>query len=115
MATCAVGRHALLHRRFAWLLWLALVLPVAQVLAVDHALSHVGAGRDVDGKQAPHGAHCDLCLAAAAVTGGAPLATPPVWVPPAGHTGLPTAAVGGVLAVLAVRTYLSRAPPVVRR
>ena len=45
-----------------WLLWLALILPIAQAMAGVHALSHVGDSRD-DG--IAHLVHCDLCLTAA--------------------------------------------------
>ncbi len=102
--------------RFAWLLWLALLLPAAQVLAAAHTLSHVApvAGTD-GGQQAPQDASCALCLSAAAVSGGAltgaqqPLphvelrgkASP---VLPYVRWGAPTAPV-----------YLSRAPPLFAR
>ena len=49
-------------RRFAWLLWLGLLLPVAQAAAACHALSHVrgAANGESDGKRAPPADHCDL-------------------------------------------------------
>jgi hypothetical protein len=57
-----------------WLLWLALLLPIAQALAGVHALSHVGDRQD-DG--IAHLVHCDLCLTAADLGAGAPTAEPP--------------------------------------
>ena len=54
-----------------WLLWLALLLPVAQAMAGVHALSHVGDRQD-DG--VAHLVHCDLCLTAADLASGAPAA-----------------------------------------
>lgn len=57
-----------------WLLWLALLLPVAQAMADVHALSHAG-DRQNDGLV--HLDDCDLCLTAANLAGGAPLAATP--------------------------------------
>lgn len=61
------------RQSWAWLLWLALLLPLAQTAAAWHVYSHVEeeAGGRADGKQAPGLAHCDLCLTAAAFSGGA--------------------------------------------
>jgi hypothetical protein len=106
-------RHAL-PRRFTWLLWLGLLLPAAQVAAACHALSHTSdiVSGPADGKQAPHASHCDLCLAAAAIAGGAPLGATPVFVhPPLRHT-MPQERVADVWLALPVRAYRSRAPPV---
>jgi hypothetical protein len=57
----------------SWLLWLALLLPIAQAMAGVHALSHMGDRQD-DGLA--HLVHCDLCLTAAHLAGGAPAAEP---------------------------------------
>lgn len=59
----------------SWLLWLALLLPIAQAMAGVHALSHVGDRQD-DG--IAHLVHCDLCLTAADLGAGAPAAEPPL-------------------------------------
>lgn len=56
-----------------WLLWLALLLPIAQAMAAAHAFAHVGE-RPQDG--AAHAAACDLCVAAAQLAGAAPVAMP---------------------------------------
>jgi hypothetical protein len=56
-----------------WLLWLSLLLPVAQAMAGVHALSHIDDRQD-DGLV--HLVDCDLCLTAAHLAGGAPAAEP---------------------------------------
>jgi hypothetical protein len=109
-----VSRPRLLSpRRFAWLLWLGLLLPVAQVAAACHALSHGrgAASGEADDKQAPQASHCDLCLAAAAIAGSAPLGEPPAFVPPAIRHDLPQRGFAVGWLALPVRAYLSRAPP----
>lgn len=97
----------------AWLLWLALLLPFAQAAASWHAISHVQASTDADpdSKQSLHLAHCDLCLTAAAVTGGAPASEPPrIPLHVATHEAPVRVVVTPVVAT-PVRRYLSRAPP----
>lgn len=99
--------------RFAWLLWLGLLLPVAQLAAATHALSHVRlAGSGDPHPQAPHLAHCDLCLTAAAIGGAAPPAAVAAFVAPT----LPSSQTDGFVAaprsVATVLAYRSRAPPV---
>lgn len=104
-------------RRFTWLLWLALLLPMAQAAANWHAFSHTGRETSSDtrgepnGKQAPHLSHCDLCLTAAAVAGGAlPVAPTALPIPGLRHQA-PQAAFTSVWLALTVLAYLSRAPP----
>lgn len=101
------------RRHLVWLLWLVLLLPMAQTAATWHVLSHVNSEQreDTDGQKAIHQGHCDLCLSAAAVIGGVPLASSaPLPATKVTHevagadlrgTGLSTAA----------RAYDSRAPP----
>ncbi|MBC7484070.1 MAG: DUF2946 family protein [Rhizobacter sp.] len=104
-------------RRFTWLLWLALLLPMAQVAANWHAFSHTGRETSSDtrgepnGKQAPHFSHCDLCLTAAAVTGGALAAAPTVLPIPALRHQAPQSVFASVWLALTALAYLSRAPP----
>jgi hypothetical protein len=103
----------LIRRRFWWLLCLVLMLPAAQAAAGWHALSHTGsvAPGDGDGKLARHLTHCELCLSAVAVTGGALTCKSE---PPAGSPGIDvTAQALSSVVWLAppVRAYLSRAPP----
>ncbi|MBS0450164.1 MAG: hypothetical protein JSS14_02545 [Proteobacteria bacterium] len=69
-----------LPRHFAWLLWLALLVPLAQTVAACHVYSHTGelAAGTVDISKSKHSAgasHCDLCLAGSVVhAGGLPAA-----------------------------------------
>jgi hypothetical protein len=100
-------------RRFTWLLWLGLLLPVAQVAAACHVLSHTGdiVSGQADGKQVPHAGHCDLCLAAAAIAGAAPLSTPSVLAPPLLEHALASQGFDELWRAPPVLAYLSRAPP----
>ncbi|WP_018987774.1 hypothetical protein [Aromatoleum toluclasticum] len=100
-------------RHLAWLLWLALLLPIGQLAAMCHAVTHVSeetsrqAGRE---KGLPDKA-CDLCLIAAALGGGGLRGVPP---PPPDLTArheVPQAALDGTWLPLHARAYLSRAPP----
>jgi hypothetical protein len=60
------------------LLWLALVLGLAQTLAISHAYSHVPAELSAQsaGKHPGGLAHCESCIAAAAIGGAAPPPAP---------------------------------------
>jgi hypothetical protein len=62
---------------FAWLLWLALLLPLAQLAAAWHTQSHWSHQQSSagGGKHAPAGDRCEVCLTAAAVTGGGAAST----------------------------------------
>lgn len=101
------------QRRLVWLLWLALLLPVAQGVATWHGFSHAGldAGSQTDGEQALHPTHCSLCLIAGAIDGGAlpgkALSLPQTL---ARHE-LPQAAVSSVWLSSPPQAYRSRAPP----
>ena len=105
------------QRHFVWLLWLMLLLPVAQVTASMHALSHAGtdASGTRDPRHAPHPVHCDLCLTAAAVDGGVPLVAPPSLTPEAIRHELPRAVLVTLWLASPAQAYLSRAPPVASR
>jgi hypothetical protein len=113
----ALRSRILGRRHVAWLLWLALLLPLAQASAAWHALSHTRAelaGDAQDGK-ALHASHCDLCLTAAAVTGGAlPVHAPAVPID-ATSQAAPIAAPGGVASTAPAHDYLTRAPPLASR
>ena len=64
-----------------WLLWLALLLPLAQAMAGAHALSHVTGEKS--GDSLAHFVHCDLCLTAADLGPGPwGAAGSPTWVGP---------------------------------
>jgi hypothetical protein len=81
-----------------WLFWLALLLPIAQAMAGVHALSHVTGERSDD--RLAHLVHCDLCLTAADLAGGAPAAEP---------GPLPDSVAGEVRAVAPLAADVARA------
>jgi hypothetical protein len=91
-----------------------LLLPVAQVAASLHALSHAetDASRAHDPRHALHLTHCDLCLTAAAIDGGAPLSEPPSLGREVTRLELPRAALVTFWVASPARAYLSRAPPI---
>ncbi len=62
------------HKRFACLLALVLLLPIAQGFATWHVLSHVQTAQADTAVQTHLVGHnvCDVCLAAMAITGGVP-------------------------------------------
>lgn len=107
--------NRLFSRRSAWLFWFALLLPLAQVAASAHLLSHVHseASGSNDDQHAIHLEQCDLCLAAVTVAGGAPL-DHPVGV---GSSSLTVVSLPGrvetFLLTLSALPYQSRAPPFV--
>ncbi|MFO1341143.1 MAG: hypothetical protein U1F53_23460 [Burkholderiaceae bacterium] len=107
-------RRASLH----WLLWLALVLPLAQSAAAWHALSHVRAAAtasDEDRSATHTAAQCDLCLAGSAVAGGA-LASTPLGLPASlAAEARPVATAASALHGLVALAYRSRAPPLTLR
>jgi len=105
------------QRHLGWLLWLMLLLPVAQVTASWHALSHVAidASAASDPQHAPHPTHCDLCLTAAAVDGGAPLAAASLLALDAVRHELPQATHVTLWVASPAQAYLSRAPPIASR
>ncbi len=101
------------QRHLAWLLWLALLLPLAQTAAAWHAVQHQAsdATRPVDGKSALHLTYCDLCLAGAAINAGAPPSVP-LGVPVVAAPQPLPAPLGVALRAAALpAAYLSRAPP----
>ena len=113
----AYRSSAIPRRHFVWLLWLALVLPTAQAAASWHALSHamLDARSADDAKQAPQLHHCDLCLSAASISGGATVGEPPSLKPVALRHELPRFTLITVWVASSARAYLSRAPPLASR
>ncbi len=105
------------RRHLGWLLCVVLLLPLAQLAANWHLLSHVKAVTvAVDGDpQGLHDDHCDLCFTAEALVGGAPLAAaiqqPPVVAPRL----TPVARLPEILLSALILAYNSRAPPVSQR
>jgi hypothetical protein len=97
-----------MNRRFLVALLLALLLPLAQLAAAAHEVSHV---RGADSKSTPAAVHCDLCALGAAVTGGGAVSEPPVLAhAPARHVLSPTE-VPAPPATERIALFLSRAPP----
>jgi hypothetical protein len=92
-----------------WLLWLALLLPVAQAMAGVHALSHVSSDRLDDG--IAHLVHCDLCLTAADLGTGAPAAEPAPLVDASAIHAVPLVARGGQPRAVSLGLPPARAPP----
>lgn len=97
-----------------WLMWLALLIPLAQSAAGVHAVSHIaGELRGDDGKSsAPLADHCPQCVLAAALGSGAPPAEPLAWA--AATTlchALPSLAPDAATSCGCASDYLSRAPP----
>lgn len=102
-----------LQRHPVWFLWLVLLLPMGQTAASWHVLSHVHssqAGKD-DGNQAIHQDHCDLCLSAATLIGGAPLAYVPDVHLASRRVEAPLVALHGIFSTAPTQAYNSRAPP----
>jgi hypothetical protein len=98
---------------WAWLLWLALVLPLAQTAATWHVVSHgeEQAGGHAQGKHARGLAHCDLCLTAAALSGGASVGENDLLPVVAAHEVAPRDPAASIWQAPLVPAYRSRAPP----
>lgn len=108
---------AVVKQSLSWLLWLALLLPFAHSAAIWHGYSHSAADAAdyADGKGAPFAAKCDLCLAAAGVSGGALPADPPRLSMSAARNVLPPAQARSLWLAPPALPYLSRAPPLAPR
>jgi hypothetical protein len=101
-------------RHVAWLLWLVLLLPATQAVSTWHVLSHTaeaGQATDAPDKTAPQTGHCDLCLMAAAVHGGALPGTPSIFSPRSAPHEAPHRVLSGVWQASPARNYQGRAPP----
>lgn len=95
------------------LLWLALVMALAQTVAIGHASSHgpaETAGQSA-GKHPGGLAHCQSCVAAAAF-GGAPPPTPVLLLAATGRESPPAFAQPAQHTAPQQRPYAIRAPPV---
>ena len=122
------------QRYFMWLLCLAFLLPVAQVAAAWHGLSHASADASVNAglnvslnvsggasgatkeaahakRSLPHQAHCDLCLTASAVSGGALPGPLQAFVPSVDSHPAPQTLSAEVWVAARAHAYRSRAPP----
>jgi hypothetical protein len=113
-ASMQADRFRFTPHSLGWLLWLALLVPVAQVTATGHGLSHarvVSAGA-ADEKGAPHSNYCSVCLSAAAITaGGAAISEPARLFLTAIRHIAPVASFASVVLAVRAASYLSRAPP----
>ena len=98
-------------RRFLLALLLALVLPLAQVAAAAHEVSHVRALAD---KSTPAAVHCDICVVAAAVTGGGAASQAPVVLHAPAPQATPSWAVLAPVASEPAAHFQSRGPPALR-
>ena len=98
-------------RRFMWLLWLALLTPIAQTVAAAHVLSHSQLEATGSGKQLHQEALCGLCVTAASVGSAAPAGAAhfvPALLP---LSGAPRTDSTQLTFALTARAYESRAPP----
>ena len=105
-------------RHLSWLLLcLALLLPVAQVAAASHGYAHTG--EDVAAahlqKKAASALHCDLCVTAAALHGGALPSAPMALPAPHAPHAAPLAAACDTPEAAPALAYRSRAPPLALR
>ena len=115
------------QRYFMWLLCLAFLLPVAQLASAWHVLSHTNletrvdasvdtrfdTNKAADGQRAlPHPTHCDLCLTASAVGGGALPSTSQGLAQSVVRQPAPQTIWADVRVALLAHAYRSRAPPV---
>jgi hypothetical protein len=105
------------RRRLVWLLWLAMLLPVAQAAANWHALSHAAAAANNEepdnGSKALHASSCALCLSAAVVSSGALPSKPTGLLLLSSSHAAPQVAVHGAHLAADWPAYQSRAPPVI--
>jgi hypothetical protein len=97
--------------RLAWVLWLAMLLPLAQLAANWHAQSHWDTERTSSPKDSLAAAHCVICLGAAAVTGGGATSTPLVIAHAPPRQPVAQLAEGPRWSAPSLRAYQSRAPP----
>ncbi len=104
-------------RSLTWLIWLALLLPLAQSAAAWHGYAHaaVQASDGDDATALPPTTACDLCLHAA-TAGGAAM---PSWPGPLPFTAVAQTvsqpAADHIWWSLPALCYRSRAPPVLPR
>ncbi len=105
------------QRHFAWLLWVALVVPIAQAAAMGHTVSHLRADTIdvVESAAKPlHAAHCVLCLAGEALSSSAITGVPPALPQSTALHAAPYTAFGRTWLAPLEQPYQSRAPPFVQ-
>jgi hypothetical protein len=92
-----------MNRRLLWSLLLAFILPLVQVGAAAHEISHV--------KSAPASIQCDQCTLGAGVTGGGAASTPIAIAVAQAPDTVPVAHVAPVASAQPFTAFSSRAPP----
>ena len=108
----AVNSRSASDPRFAWVLWLALILPLAQFAANWHAQSHWDVERTGQLEDKSLGVDpCDLCLTAAALAAGGAATEAPLLALAPHVQAAPQTNAGGIWVAPAALAYESRAPP----
>ncbi|MEY5098612.1 MAG: hypothetical protein RJA36_1331 [Pseudomonadota bacterium] len=110
MAMSARHDHELRRHRYAWLLVLALLLPLAQAAAACHLIGHAGAASSRE-DTAVSQEQCATCLTAATIVGGAIAGDEPPGVMPPPVPAEPAADALPSCFLRPLRPYLGRAPP----
>ena len=115
-----MGLHsfrASIRQGLAWLMCLALLVPVAMSTAIWHGIAHGladgigGARQSGDREQGSLPVHCEQCLAGAAIGTAALPAAPAALLPPLLRHSAPAAALPAGWFAAPLRAYRSRAPP----
>ena len=107
-----MSQSSFFHRRLSWLLWMVLLIPMLQSVETMHLFSHVHVAQAQTDAQPPvPDDSCDLCLGAAAMLGGAPLAAAASLMPPQALHEPTHFDLSGTVLAAPLRAYNSRAPP----
>jgi hypothetical protein len=111
MRTLSIFRPS--QHRLVWLLWLVLLLPLAQTAANWHILSHAqtSPSDESQNQRAITLDYCGQCLSAAVLTGGSPPSTVSHLSQFSGTHEFPMPDLLGIESTRVVRAYDSRAPP----
>lgn len=99
--------------RMAWLLWLAISLPLSQAAVGWHLSTHGGAraGAPDDSRRVDHSLKCEVCLLGAALAVGGGAADAPGAPSCAAQHGAPAPRIKTPVRACHRSIYLSRAPP----
>ncbi len=99
------------RRRLAWLLWLALLLPLAQAAGAWHLITHeVERSGGDEPRHGPAHSQCELCLAANALGTGSLAGEPPALALSTCPCEAPRADAAAARHDSAATAYRSRAP-----
>jgi hypothetical protein len=102
----------MIARRHFWILLFALLLPLAQVAAAAHEVSHAGPALETGSKSGLHGGHCEICALAAQLGGGAAASTPAKVLDFELHQTTPAWHFASRPCVGLIVAFHSRAPPI---